>query len=1175
MNTNDHQVEKYVLMWNDPTVNSTEEIRKAQQSLVKNFNQLNTYETVDKCKNAIRQLSTTSRVILIISGTFDLCKKKLKVNQMDRYGDDMKCDILYKLHLELFSTETEFKKQQDIDSRIYSPGFEMFFNLLQEPKSRLAKLNLLSMELKKEAIQKLKDKKTLQFYEQLSIEIHWRNVIINSNNLTNIDQQILITSYRDYIIEGNPFEIIDGDNFEMQDTFLNKVFQLFQDKKFFIITTIGPENSGKSTLLNFLFGTLFETRDGRCIYGSLINIQNIRNKDKLIPLDYDYILVIDTEGILSALKNDEQYDKRLILFCLAVSHLVIVNIDSRIDESVKNIFVICTQALKYLQETRVKRPTVHFVFNKRPTSNESYCKELFETVRTTLKTNELDNEIDLKSENIHILSTAFNRKPLEISEQNCAALQTDKKFVENIQKFCKTIIDNSSEIVRENGDLFCIPTSWIQHASRVLETIKKHPDLIHFQHAYEREKYNDIRDDIRRDFELYVSPALTRCLMNNEKQNDIDTIKNSFKREYECCLENLEEKLQIHCKKKQALGNIFKRSLRFMEIQLTNIFQSWQIAAIMASEKNKIDQTIHDIEEKLRKKVISITHENYFKDEKLAIEMFNNEFKEIFIEIENKFNSENVWKQSIAMVSHLYDILVEVIVMPNNDENVAIDVTQGITQTLSQLFQPKIKEIFDKSIEDNGKNLNRFDIIKELDDQARNATDDEWLKLYVLEPVKLIMNRFNEKWAEIKLKLNEKFNMIIKVATIRLNEIFELLEKINTILRNQEAHSTSFVNRLFETATINYLGLFLDTCLNLKDDTKQKLLNRINSFIQTTYSAVEQQLTNRTRGCEISCPCCKRICDVDHYLDLTSPVGQGDNRHRCQLGHQIRGMGGVRYEKTNEASMVRCQFVKDNDRIVTDNNILKIWKDFKNYNCNWDFESDLNVDRTLSVYIWDRIGQQLCDHYGNEMKFVTENTPLPVNHFIFMLDHSGSMNEKNRTRMPWIFSFLTNSSDETNLTPWEYLLQVLKAFLDIRIRLASLNDQITIILFDNRAARIYNREKLCNIDINSIKLPMDVCERGTSFSTAFQLLLKAVIFITDGQSQDHSTTELRKLCDYRTDVTANQNHKASINNFWTMAHGDFDRRIIEEVNQTIQGQIVKIETAKELIERYVQIAEIL
>jgi hypothetical protein len=204
---------------------------------------------------------------LLYSLFTDLCQKKLKVSQMDRYGDDIKCDTLYKLHLELFCAEADFKKRQDEGSLKYGNGFEMFLNLLEEPKSRLAKLNLLSMELKKEALKKSKDEKALQFYEQLSLEIHWRNIIIGSSSLTDAKQEIVFTSYRDYIIEGNPFEIVDGDNFEMQDTFLSKVFELFPNKKFFIITTIGPENSGKSTLLNFLFGTLFEARDGRCTKG--------------------------------------------------------------------------------------------------------------------------------------------------------------------------------------------------------------------------------------------------------------------------------------------------------------------------------------------------------------------------------------------------------------------------------------------------------------------------------------------------------------------------------------------------------------------------------------------------------------------------------------------------------------------------------------------------------------------------------------------------------------------------------------------------------------------------------------------------------------------------------------------------------------------------------------------
>ena len=62
-------------------------------------------------------------------------------------------------------------------------------------------------------------------------------------------------------------------------------------------------NSGKSLLLNFLFGTLFSVSDGRTtrgVYGTLI-------KSK-IP-EFDYFLILDTEGLVSIEKDDSYYDR--------------------------------------------------------------------------------------------------------------------------------------------------------------------------------------------------------------------------------------------------------------------------------------------------------------------------------------------------------------------------------------------------------------------------------------------------------------------------------------------------------------------------------------------------------------------------------------------------------------------------------------------------------------------------------------------------------------------------------------------------------------------------------------------------------------------------------------------------------------------------------------------------
>ncbi|CAF4005248.1 unnamed protein product [Rotaria sordida] len=965
-----------------------------------------------------------------------LCKKRLEVAKIDPYDKDFQDEKLYKLNLELFNADSEFKEKQRMGSHAYGAGFELFFNLLQKQESRLTKLNLLSMELRKEADKKKTGQKDLPFYNQLSLEIHWRNAIIGSTSLSNAELEILVNTYRDYIAEGNPFEIVDGDNFEMQGNFLTKVFELFPNKKFFVISIIGPQNSGKSTLLNFLFGTLFEARDGRCtkgIYGTLINVQSKTNKHQLIPLDYDYILVIDTEGLLSIQKHDEQYDKRLILFCLAVSHLVIVNVEIEINEAVRKFFVLCTQALKYLGETRVTQPTVHFVLNKRPNPDEEYCKTLLECVRTTLKDNKLDNEINLQPDNFHVLSTAFNRNPFKILNGKCAAFSTDITFVTNVQKLCKFLIDTSSDIIRQTGDGFCVPTSWIAFAHRILQTIKKHPDLTHFQDVFERDQYNKIRDDIRRDFDQYLSPTVARYLMDKEKQNNTDNIKDSFKIEYERVLKTLEDRLREHCGQCQASENIQERSSRFMQVQLISIFRSWEVSARMTSERYKIDQIVNDIENKLRTKAISVTHKNYLMDKQSATEICASENKSKLIE----------------------RFLPWVVLIENDDENVATNRINELSQVLCQLFQPQIKEIIEKHVNNEmTKTLNRCSIIKELDDEVYHATDD-WLKRYVLYPIDLIIERFNEKWTKVKAE---------------------------------------------------------------------------------TYLIIEEQLSDRMRGCQARCPCCKRICDVDHHLNITSPIGQEENRHCCKFGHQIRGMGGIRYEITDEASTSWCEIIKDNDPITTGNNIRQTWKNFKSANADWDFGDGLRVREKLETsyaYIWEKIGKQLCDHFGNGMKFGKQNTPSPVNHFIFVLDHSGSMNERSNILTRLITLTATaNNSNETNLSPWEHLRRAVKGFIDIRIKQVSLNDEITMILFASRAERIYNREKLTDIDFNRINTPMNICGSGTNFSAAFQMVIntleevnndsernkmqQTIIFMTDGEPQGYPTTELQQLRDYKT-----------------------------------------------------------
>lgn len=68
-----------------------------------------------------------------------------------------------------------------------------------------------------------------------------------------------------------------------------------------VISILGPQSSGKSTVLNFLFGCNFKASEGRCtrgIYGSYFEINETEN-----AWGYNGLLIIDTEGINSQSKT--------------------------------------------------------------------------------------------------------------------------------------------------------------------------------------------------------------------------------------------------------------------------------------------------------------------------------------------------------------------------------------------------------------------------------------------------------------------------------------------------------------------------------------------------------------------------------------------------------------------------------------------------------------------------------------------------------------------------------------------------------------------------------------------------------------------------------------------------------------------------------------------------------
>mmetsp|Transcript_21849 Transcript_21849/g.29268 ORF Transcript_21849/g.29268 Transcript_21849/m.29268 type:complete len:143 (-) Transcript_21849:492-920(-) len=90
----------------------------------------------------------------------------------------------------------------------------------------------------------------------------------------------------------------------------------------FIISILGQQSSGKSTLLNYLFGSRFVVSAARGTKG--LNAMLIRFEFN----PSQPILVLDSEGLFSIERADPTFDRRMASFCFAFSNVCFVNIKS-------------------------------------------------------------------------------------------------------------------------------------------------------------------------------------------------------------------------------------------------------------------------------------------------------------------------------------------------------------------------------------------------------------------------------------------------------------------------------------------------------------------------------------------------------------------------------------------------------------------------------------------------------------------------------------------------------------------------------------------------------------------------------------------------------------------------------------------------------------------------------
>ncbi|XP_066451015.1 interferon-induced very large GTPase 1-like [Eleutherodactylus coqui] len=167
------------------------------------------------------------------------------------------------------------------------------------------------------------------------------------------------------MVSGYPVELMDGDAAHVPvkwiGAVLEELIKILGDKKLYVLSVLGIQSTGKSTLLNAMFGLQFAVSAGRCTRGAFMQLVKVDEEIKH-ELNFEYMLIVDTEGLraIEISNNSVNHDNELATFVIGLGNITVINIFGENPSEMQDILQIAVQA--FLRMKRVNlRPSCLFV----------------------------------------------------------------------------------------------------------------------------------------------------------------------------------------------------------------------------------------------------------------------------------------------------------------------------------------------------------------------------------------------------------------------------------------------------------------------------------------------------------------------------------------------------------------------------------------------------------------------------------------------------------------------------------------------------------------------------------------------------------------------------------------------------------------------------------------------
>ncbi|XP_059418301.1 interferon-induced very large GTPase 1-like [Carassius carassius] len=465
-----------------------------------------------------------------------------------------------------------------------------------------------------------------QIYESCSsVKKNKKDLQVHFSSLPSLAAQMMISGF--------PLELMDGDAAHVHviwiSAVLDQLVQKLGDQRVFVLSVLGIQSSGKSTMLNAMFGLEFAISAGRCTRGAFMQLVRVSDAIKT-QMKIDFILVVDTEGLCApelAGRSTRHHDNELATFVVGLANLTLINIFGENLSEMQDILQIVVQAFLRMKKVRLNPSCVFVHQNVSDVTAEEKKMEgrrrLQETLDEMTKLAAKDEVCDAEcfSDVIRFDVQKDVKYFAQLWEGSPPMAPPNPNYCENIQELKESVISNAakSDGIRLIDLKDCIKDLW--------EALLNERFVFSFRNsleisAYRKREYNN------------SSWSLHSAMMETDNK-----------------LANKTENEAIHEVEETDLQEELKDTSEEVKKYTFEFFEKDKYKHILIQQKKSLDIKIKDVQENIvreRKRKLNETHVNtlHEKSRDLALKPKNRENYEETL----KKEFDLFWKQYLNKI---------------------------------------------------------------------------------------------------------------------------------------------------------------------------------------------------------------------------------------------------------------------------------------------------------------------------------------------------------------------------------------------------------------------------------------------------------------------------------------------------------------------------------------------